>query len=908
MNVNTNWHSWSEELLLGHFKVDRSKGLSASEASRRTAKNGPNRIWRVKHASAGRFAIQTLLDLSTVLLLIFAVITAVFEKNTEIFAIIGVTAFGGALRVLAYIRAQRIFEEKARGVIPRVRVIRGGEVKIVNAERLVTGDIVFLEAGDTVPADLRVLQSSELLVYENKITENKTIVFKNADVISEDAGDETPIEKRENMLYAGSTVVSGEARAVVVATGAKTLASSKYGTLLIPSGEKIQVCRTLSDWCRRLSLVMIGTVAVITVLGAVFKTSSAVELLLTTLALAVASMSEFFTVLGYIVIAVSVKKADTEECGRAKIKDASSVEAMNDVDTIVIESAGMLKSGDITLNSYYLGDRTVNVDEHIDGYSPDQLLKLCYLTTGTLPQGQVSSGFSLFDRQSSSVDYEAIHRVFDGYFKAYPEEKAVENTVIVGHEAAGSAESGGLDTVLICGRDGYEAIAGGPLETVLSCCTGIRKSGRVLPLTKEDTLHILSEAERLRSRGIQIVAVSRRDSPYRNMNRVSALQMCMTFEGFIAVSDRVHGDALDVIRKCRESTTRIVCFTEGSAEDRAFLKLVGILEGKSRYITLKEAAECDKITLEEGEFAAIETGWVESAKRRREFLHKLKEGGASVSYISKEPSDMWAVKEVPVSFAVPEAAKIKKTIPQALRSAAHVVVTPSENGGGVYESFRALELAKGSMMNLRRAAEYLIASQSARFIFTAVTAFTKMKPVDPVHILILGLVIDFSVIILTAYRDPPWDMISVKKEKRRLPKSFSDFVYPLAVGAVWSVLVLAAPVVLTVMNSFGIAAVPAETCESMIFSSVLISSFFIGGEMMTNSSLFKRSKRRSAAIPLSFVAGILLSLVFSFSGGINDFFKSKPLSFSLYALTLIPAAAAVLIFEIRKACTTASKT
>lgn len=901
MNIDTNWHSWNEELLLGHFKTDKTRGLSSKESARRYAKNGPNKIWKVKKASAGHFAVQTLLDLSTILLLVFAVIAAIFEKSTEIFAIFGVVALGAALRVLAYIRTQRIFEEKARGVIPRVRVIRSGEVKILSAEKLVTGDIVFLETGDTVPADLRILSSSELLVYENRITENKVVVFKNADVISEDADEETPIEKRENILFAGSTVVSGEARAVVVATGKNTLAATKFGTLLIPSGEKIKVCAKLSRWCRTLSLIMIGVVALVTVLGALLKTSSAVELFLSTLALAVASMSEFFTVLGYIVIAVSVKKADSEECGRAKIKDAASVEVMNDVDTIVIESADMLKAGDITLNSYYLYDRIVNVDEHIDGYSPAELLKLCYLTTGSLPQGSLSSGLMLSERKSASVDYECIHRVFDEYFKKAWESKAVENTVLVGHEPAGSADSGGLDTVLVCNAGNFEAVASGPLEIILSCCTGIRKNGRVLPITREDLASITREAEKLRRRGISTVGVARRDSPYSNMNRVSALQMCMTFEGFIALSDRVHGDALDVIRKCREGTTRIVCFSEGSDEDRAFLGLVGILEEKDRYISLEEAMTSDKIELAPGQFAVIETGYADSARRRREFLRKLKEGGACVSYISKDPSDMWAMKEASVSFAVPEAARIKKTIPQAIRSAAHVVITPAKNGGGVFESFRALEFAKSSMLNLRRAAEYLIAAQAARLLYTAVSAFAPLNVADPVHLLIWGLILDFAVVALIAYRDPPWNMITIDKSRRRLPKSLPEFAYPLTVGAIWSVLLLAAPVILTVLSSLGITALTKEAASNMVFVSALLSIPVVGCELMTNSSLFKKSKRRSASLPLSFAAAFLLSLLFAFSKGVSSFLGTEALSLAYYAISFIPAVVAVSAFEIKKA-------
>lgn len=896
MNINTNWHSLNEEMLMGLFKTDRAKGLSARECAKRAAVNGPNKIWHVKRASAATFAAQTLLDLATVLLLIFSVICAVFEKSGEVFAIVGAVATGGAIRVISYVWAQRIFEEKARGVIPRVRVIRSGKVSIVSAEKLVPGDIVFLGAGDTVPADLRILSSSELLVFENRITENRNVVFKNSEVINEDGGAEIPIERRENVLYAGSTVVSGEARCVAVATGKKTLAVTKYGALLIPSGEKIGVCATLSRFCRISSLVMIGLVACLTVAGALCGNSSAVELLLTSLALAAASMSEFFTVLGCIVIAVSVRKADSEECGRAKIKDASTVEVMNGVDTVIIESSEMLKAGDVTLNSYFCNGRLVNVDEHIDGFSPTELLKMCYLTTGVLPQGSLSDGLRLSSRLSSSVDYEAIHRVFDDYFKHTWEPRSVDNTVIVGHEPAGSADSGGLDTVLLLNGAGYEAVASGPLETVLFCCSSVRKKDGVYPITPADTAKIAKEAEKLRQRGVRIVGVARRDSPYNNMKRVSALQMCMTFEGFIAISDRVHGDALDVIRKCRETGIGMVCFTEGDREDKAFLKLVGMSEEADRYISLKEASESAEIILKKGEFAVIETGLADSACRRREFLKKIGEGGTVYSYVSKEPSDMWALKEAPVSFGVPEAAKIKKTIPQSIRSAAHVVITPSGNGAGVFEAFRVLEFAKCSMMNLRRAAEYLVASQVSRIIFTAVTAFTKFKLADPVHLLLWGLFFDFAIVIMTAYRDPSENIMKSPESKRRLPCNIGEIVFPVALGAVWAAVLVAAPVVLSVV----LEKISGEVLENMIFVSGILSVPIVGFEFMTDGSVFGKKKKQSAAFPVSLAISFALSLVFSFSKGLASFFTCGTLSFSQYAMTFIPIAVLLAALEIAK--------
>ncbi len=900
MKIDTNWHSWNEELLCQTLKTDTARGLSGKAASRRLAKNGPNRIWSVKKASVSEFAVQMLLDLATILLVIFAVIAAIFDQSAETLAICAVIVAGGALRIFTYIKARRVFEEKARGVIPRIRVIRDGESKIITAERLVEGDVIFLETGDTVPADARITHSRDLLVYENKMTENKNVVFKNPEVINEDGVGEIPIEKRDNMLYAGSTVVSGEARAIVVATGKNTLACSKFGTLIIPSGEKIKIIEKLTRWCRFGSLSMIVAVAVITVVAAFVKNESIVDIFLSTLSLAVASMSEFFTVLGYIVIAISVWKADGEEAGRAKIKDAASVEVMNETDTIVLESPEMIKAGDITLTSYFQGDRLVNVDEPVEGYSPDDILKLAYITTGTLPQGSLMGGHLEAERESISVDYSGIHKVYEEHFSFTGESRIIENVILAGHEPAGSLESGGLDTALICRNGNFEAVVSGPVNEVLSCCSHIRKKGGVFPLSREDITKVISESEKLRKRGIFTVGVSSRNSPYSNMNRVSALQMCMVFEGFLSLSDRVHGDALDVIRKCREGDTAIVCFTEGSPEDRAFLETVGILGEGDRYITFEEAASSEKIVLEKGQFAVIATGVAAAHKCRREFLKKLKMGGSKLAYISKEPRDMWSMKEADVSFAVPEAAKVKKTIPQSIRAAAHVVVTPSGNGGGVFEAFRVLEFAKSAMLNLRRCADYLIASQVTRLLYVIASAVAPFAVADPVHLLFWGLIIDFGIVIVTAFRDPPWNMISVGKEKRKLHSSLRDFAYPVTVGAIWAVLLLALPTLFLVLGKTFDADTTKELLSNIIFVSAMLSAPIVGTELMTNGSIFKKSKRRSNAIPLMHIGMFVLSLLLSFGKKFAALTGVETLGISSYLICFVPAAVILGIFEIRK--------
>ncbi len=901
MKIDTNWHSQTPETLFQTLKTDPSRGLSAKEAEKRVSKHGKNDLWSVKRASVADAALKTALDLATILLIVVAIIAAVFNKTAELFAILAVTVIGGSLRVLLHIRTQRIFEEKARGVIPRVNVIRSSAPVICSAENLAEGDIITLYPGDTVPADARIIATPGILVYENKMTENKAVVFKTADTIAEEPDGEVPIEKRDNMLYAGSTVVSGEARAVVVALGKRTLAAAKFGTLMIPSGEKLKISGKLSKWSRYFSIASLGSVLLITLVGAFVKGSYTLELLLSAFALAASTMSESFGVIGAYALANAVRKSDSEDAGRAKVKNAATVEDLNETDTILLEGASMMKAGDITLNSYYIGDKLVNIDEPVEGMSPAELLKLCYTTTGMLPQGALTSGMAAPPRESISVDYSGIRKIFEEFFARSYENRVLENTVLVGHEPAGTPESGGLDTSLICRAGNYEAVVSGSVEEVLACCDAIRIHGAVRPIARDDFERIRKEVAILRGRGIFTVAVARRDSPYINMNRVSALQMCMTFEGFLALSDRAHGDALDAIRKIRAGKEfRMVCFTEGSAEDRAFLEMIDFLTENDRYITLEEALSSDAITLEPGQFAAICTGYRDGARVRREIYRKLKAGGCRATYVSKEPEDMWLMKEAAVSVAVPAASKIKKTIPQSIRSSSDIVITP-QGGGGVYESFRVTEYAMASFQNLRRCAGYLASSYVAKILILLVSALVpSVMPADPAALLIWGLLLDLAVSFVALRRDPPWNMISVGKDVHELQNKPKDFLKSVLIGVAWAALLLAVPAALAAYTPKENGALTPGVITNLVFVSALFSIPVIGGELMTNGSIFKRSKRRSRAIPALFLLGAALAVLFAFSGFAASIVSAETLTFKRFLLTLIPAVTSLVLFEIYK--------
>ena len=178
MKYSNSWHLLQNEDVLRELSTDMYKGLTNDEAKRRRRRYGENSIWHVKHTSAKDVAVATLFDLATLLLVISAVSAAFLDKSYEAGAIVFVLVVAALLRTVAYIRADRILEAVAKEKIPVSSVIRDGKIKILSAGEIVVGDVIFLEEGDTVPCDGRVVSGEDSIVSEKGITENKSPVHK----------------------------------------------------------------------------------------------------------------------------------------------------------------------------------------------------------------------------------------------------------------------------------------------------------------------------------------------------------------------------------------------------------------------------------------------------------------------------------------------------------------------------------------------------------------------------------------------------------------------------------------------------------------------------------------------------------------------------------------------------------
>ena len=484
MNDRNNWHLISSAEAARALDSDKFKGLSEKAAQRRRRRFGENGVWYVRRAGVSSVARATVFDLATLLLVITTAAAAMFEMNGAAIAMLVILVLAGGMRMTAFIRASRILENMAREKIPVCSVVRDGKAVLLRASEIVPGDVVFASAGDVVPCDGRVMSAGDSVVIENGITENRSPVHKFDTIIkTESDSTEVPAEYRSNMVFAGSAVKSGNIRILATATGEDTLIVRRQGGIEVTASDELPSVESLSKQSRVMSLIMIAFVMIITVISLfVGDEFTLPEVFLGAMAMAVASMSEFLTAIGYIIISVTVLDASSggDDAKKPKLKlfrggvhpkiimrGPGKLDGIAAPTRMVFMGSSYFKSGRAELFAYRVGGKLVR-----KGASPENLLSLASAASSATSFGLAGEA----DSSSTTAMSRLITRATSAY--TAKTKKKIRTYSPLSHVPSSDESAMGLD-ISIIERDGeLIAVSCGPIDAVLRVCkTEITEDG-----------------------------------------------------------------------------------------------------------------------------------------------------------------------------------------------------------------------------------------------------------------------------------------------------------------------------------------------------------------------------------------------------------------------------------------------
>ena len=720
-----------------------ASGLSEEQAEERLERYGENKLAEAKKTTVLQRFFQQLKDPMLLILLAAAAVSAVTnalsgESFTEVFIILVVVLLNAVLGVIQESKAEAAIEALQSMTAAKCKVLRGGELKVIEISRLVPGDVVVLEAGDAVPADGRLLESASLKIEEAALTGESVPVNKAVEVIFD--GD-VPLGDRRNMCYMGSTVVYGRGRAVVTATGMGTEMGRIAGVLAQTEQEQTPLQRKLSQLGGVLSKLVLGICVFIFVFDLLvagdFSLDSVLRTFMVAVSLAVAAIPEGLATVVTVVLSIGVTNMSKRN---AVIRRLTAVETLGCTQVICSDKTGTLTQNKMTV---------------IEHYGPvDKLAAAMTLCCDAVYSPDGAQGEPT---EAALVNFGAAN----GQIK--PE---LENEQPRVAEAPFDSMRKMMSTVHKCG-DSYIQYTKGAPDEVLKCCTSYLDSGEVLPLTDEKRQEILSVNHAMADRALRVLAAAERrwDALPEDCSPAN-LEHELCFIGLTGMIDPVRPEVKAAIDECRRAGIRPIMIT-GDHKDTAvaIARELGIIDDASQAIEGRELNrlsddELDRVIDKYSVYARVQPEHkvrIVSSWRRRGMITAMTGDG-----VNDAPSIKSA--DIGVGMGI-TGTDVTKNVADMVLSDDNfaTIVDAVGEGRRIYD-------------NIRKTIQFLLASNMSEVVGVFVATLMGFTLLNPVHLLFINLITDcFPALALGLERGEP-DIMD------RPPRKASDGIFAGGLG------------------------------------------------------------------------------------------------------------------------------
>lgn len=922
--MNETWYDKSIEQLEHRFSTDRGAGLSQSAAAKARRKYGQNNVYPTPQNSFFGFRGHILTDFTSYLLLAAAAIAAVFGKPVEAGVIVLMMIINYAAVIFIFVKAQRVLEGMTAYSLPTAKVMRQGKLILIDMRALVPGDVIFLSAGDIVPADCRIFYSENLYINEGMLTGVKSSVRKDAEFSYFSPG--LAPERQQNVAFASTVVTSGNARCIVTATGEATLACEMGKTKPVTTHENLKIFEKLRKYCARTSVTMLIIVFIVTAADLFYgyANEGVFDVFITGIALAAASMAELYTAFGYIIIGCGIfsamKRKHDVNVG-ALIKNAEKLEVLRDIDCLVIPKDGMITQSHALAEKIYLPRRLYSALDRDRRDSFRDVVLHGVVSTGIYGVGL--SALNMSPRRISSEEDALISLASElGLYNSDIE----RNYPIIEHKPAGGASK--FETTLVLNQQRqYMAVCRGDAEMILNSCEYYVERGSTFRMDTDDRLAFLDIARNLTKNSYIVTAIASGVTGYNNLQRIGSIQSDLVFEGFVAIREPLQPGIAQTISRCRAAGIHVIMTTDRYTETNKFLAMsVGIINSESEILT-GERVQYTKSDLLRANLPLYNMYCGIPATQLAGIIDTLRADGARVGLLAGGINGALLLRHADVGFAQsvtisPKASRgeidIKsrqtpaysritgptgKTFDsEALKFISDVVVSDADDRGegGFTAVVSALEYSRSIWRNLTRILRYLITVQLTRIFLIFASVFTSISFLGAEQLVFSGLIVDFFAVISAAFAKPPHDALTLDTNvEALLDRPLTQNIRSIVFALFETILLMS---VTQIPKRIGLEISDAEIM-SVVYISFLLFSLVSFIELASERSIFSANLRVNIifAVYILFIAGfIALSLLVPAVGGIFGITALSPISaVAVAVLTIIT----ILLNEIYKLVT-----
>lgn len=717
---NTAFHAMDAQEAVRILKSDTKAGLRTAEAEARLQKYGVNALKKGKKKSLFRRFILQFGDFMVLILLgasAVSFITSCLQGETDFadsLLILGIVMANALIGTVQEAKAEHALEALRTMSAPHAAVLRDGKRAVLTSESLVPGDIVYLKAGDVVPADLRLLESTQLYAEESALTGESVPAAKSASVV---CAEKTGAAEQENMLFSGTGVSAGHGIGVVTATGMET----EMGKIAAMLGEEETPDTPLKARLRKtgkiIGLLVVGICAVIFLIGLIQRVDP-LEMFMIAISLAVAAIPEGLPAVVTIVLALGVRRMAAK---RAIIRHLQAVETLGSCQVICSDKTGTLTQNKMTV--VRCADAGGNLSEEAAG---DLLSAAALCTTVELENGK------LIGEPTETAIAAAV-----------PELEALLRTRIKAAEIPFTSERKRM-AVLLRTESGYRVIVKGAPDLLLQRCTAARTGGQTVSMTGDLRGRILAANADMAHAALRVLAVAEKQTESLP-GTDDAAESGLCFLGLIGLEDPPRPEAQQAVQECRQAGIRPVMITgDQPSTASAIAGRLGMDTAQVVTGAQLEAMSDEKL---------METVKTCSVFARVSPTHKLRivKAFRRLRLVTAMTGD--GVNDAPALKAADIGCAMGKSGTEVAKNAADMVLT-DDNFATIVSAVRE---GRTVYRNIRKTIHFLMSCNVGE-ILVVLTAFLLRapSPLLPAQLLWVNLVTD-SLPALALGSDPPQD-------------------------------------------------------------------------------------------------------------------------------------------------------
>jgi Ca2+-transporting ATPase len=553
----THFYNQGINNILAHFKTSETEGLTKEEAGRRLKEYGFNQLSSKGKKTFFQMFFAQFKSFMIIILLIAAVISGVVgvmedEGLLDTFVILGILILNAFVGAFQERKAESSLEALKKLAASETKVIRDGVVTEILTRELVPGDIVIMETGSVIPADIRITEAVNLKIQESSLTGESVPVEKNNTVLTED---NIALGDRSNMAFSSGIVTYGRGRGIVVSTGMKTEVGKIADLLQQTVDTETPMSRRLEQLGKTLGIAALSICAVIFIIGVLYG-NSIMQMFMTAVSLAVAAIPEGLPAVSTVVLAIGVQRMVKRN---AIIRTLPSVETLGSATVICSDKTGTLTQNKMTVVEAYVNHKRDVINREAPSAElndeEDKLLSISVLCADARSSIDADGTYEFTGdpTETALLEFGILYGINkDDIEKKHPRVA----------EIPFDSQRKRMTTVNRIGDKRTRVNVKGGLDEVLSVCSKINIEGEIRSITDEDVVKIRNTNDSMANSALRILAMAYKELPEEPQHtEIGELENDLIFMGLLGMIDPARPEVIDAVAKCGTAGIRPVMIT-----------------------------------------------------------------------------------------------------------------------------------------------------------------------------------------------------------------------------------------------------------------------------------------------------------------------------------------------------------